>query len=110
MDEGIINYEYNMMIIENYSIKSATPLKAGKHQLVVETTIPKVGEPGTVKISVDGKSIRTTELKKTVPLAFTASETFDVGADLGSTVSLKYYDRRPFEFSGKILKVSVKLD
>jgi hypothetical protein len=31
----------------------------------------------------------------------------DVGADLGSTVSLDYYDRRPFEFNGKIGNVMV---
>jgi hypothetical protein len=39
----------------------------------------------------------------------TSNATFDVGADLGSTVSLDYFDRRPFEFGGKIEKVSVKL-
>ncbi len=36
-----------------------------------------------------------------LPAAFTASETFDVGTDLGSPVSLDYYARRPFEFNGK---------
>ena len=41
------------------------------------------------------------------PAAFTATETFDVGMDLGSTVSLGYFDRRPFKFSGKINDVTV---
>jgi arylsulfatase len=40
---------------------------------------------------------------------FTASETFDVGTDLGSPVSLNYFDRRPFAFNGKIKTVDVKL-
>jgi arylsulfatase len=44
-----------------------------------------------------------------VPLAFTASETFDVGIDLGSPVSSNYHDRRPFEFNGRIEKVNVQL-
>ena len=48
-------------------------------------------------------------LTRTVPLAFTASETFDVGADLGSTVSLSYLEKRPFEFDGKIHSVNVRL-
>lgn len=44
----------------------------------------------------------------TVPAAVTASGTFDIGVDLGSTVSLGYYDRRPFEFNCKIEKVHVQ--
>jgi arylsulfatase len=44
-----------------------------------------------------------------VPAAFTASETFDVGLDLGSPVSLDYFDRRPFRFTGRINGVSVEL-
>jgi hypothetical protein len=35
-------------------------------------------------------------------------ETFDVGEDLGSPVSLDYYDRAPFKFTGKIDTVKVK--
>jgi hypothetical protein len=45
----------------------------------------------------------------TVPAAFTASETFDVGTDLGSLVSRDYAERRPFKFEGKIGSVRVKL-
>jgi len=48
-------------------------------------------------------------LKRTVPAAFTATETFDVGVDLGSTVSLKYLDRRPFPLTGKNERVNVEL-
>ena len=51
-----------------------------------------------------------TTVKRTVPAAFTASETFDVGVDLGSPVSLDYFDRVPFPFSGKIGQVEVKLE
>jgi arylsulfatase len=48
-------------------------------------------------------------VKRTVPAAFTASESFDVGVDLGSPVSPVYFDRRPFRFDGRIGKVEVKL-
>ena len=48
-------------------------------------------------------------VKRTVPAAFTASESFDVGIDLGSPVSLDYFDRQPFRFNGKIEKVEVSL-
>jgi arylsulfatase len=46
---------------------------------------------------------------RTVPAAFTASESFDVGVDLGSPVSLDYFDRRPFAFDGTIDSVRVSL-
>jgi hypothetical protein len=41
--------------------------------------------------------------------AFTASETFDVGIDLGSPMSLAYCDRAPFAFNEKISEVKVEL-
>lgn len=40
---------------------------------------------------------------------FPASETFDVGVELGSPVSLDYFDRRPFAFAGKISSLKVEL-
>ena len=110
MDKGHLAYEYNMMIIERYSTKSATPLLAGKHTIEVDTTIARPGAPGTVVITVDGAQVGNVELKRTVPLAFTATETFDVGTDLGSPVSINYADRRPFTFNGKIKSVDVQLN
>jgi arylsulfatase len=58
---------------------------------------------------VDDKEIARTTVKRTVPAAFTASETFDVGVDLGSPVSLDYFDQRPFAFNGTIKEVKVEL-
>ena len=60
-------------------------------------------------LRVDGQEVAHTTVKRTVPAAFTASETFDVGVDLGSPVSIAYFDRRPFAFTGKIEKVEVEL-
>ena len=109
MDQGHLVYLYNMMIIEQYEARSAQPLAAGKHKIVVDTTIAGPGKEGTAVITVDGKEVGKAELKRTVPAAFTASESLDVGIDLGSTVSTDYYDRRPFKFDGKIASVRVEL-
>jgi hypothetical protein len=46
-------------------------------------------------LKVDGNEVGHDTVKCTVPAAFSASETFDVGVDLGSPVSLDYFDRRP---------------
>ena len=110
IDQGQLNYEYNMMLIERY--KAQTPkLSAGKHTIEVETILksPKPLSPADVVIRVDGKEMARTTVARTVPAAFTASETFDVGMDLGSPVSLDYEKRRPFAFNGMIQEVKVKL-
>ncbi len=65
--------------------------------------------PATVIVTVDGQEVAKTVVARTVPGAFTASESFDVGVDLGLTVSLVYDERRPFAFSGKIDQVKVEL-
>jgi arylsulfatase len=109
LQDGYLTYLYNMLIIEQYKLTTDEPIAAGKHQIEVDTRIVGLGKSGTVVIKVDGKSVGTLKLKQTVPAAFTASETFDVGVDLGSTVSLSYADLRPFEFQGKINKMNVDL-
>jgi arylsulfatase len=112
MDKGDLVYEYNMMIIERYTARSATRLAAGKRRIEVTTQLesPKPLSAADVVLKVDGQEVGRTKVKRTVPAAFSASETFDVGVDLGSTVSLDYFDRRPFKFDGNIEKVEVKLN
>jgi arylsulfatase len=109
MDKGRLVYEYNMMVIERYGVGSAEKLAQGRHRIEVDTTIPKPGAPAEVVLSVDGTEVARTQVARTVPAAFTASESFDVGTDLGSPVSLDYFDRRPFAFDGRIDSVKVDL-
>jgi arylsulfatase A-like enzyme len=109
LDEGYLVFEYNLMIIERYIVKSESKLAPGKHTVVVDTTIAHPGASAEIVISVDREVVARMMTKRTVPLAFTASETLDVGVDLGSPVSRAYFGRRPFKFDGEIDKVTVKL-
>lgn len=109
MDEGQLFYEYNLLIIERAFARSEGKLAAGKHKIEVSETIPQPGAPNEVVLKVDGKEVAKTTVKRTVPGAFTASETLDVGVDLGSPVSLDYFDRAPFKFDGEIEKIEVSL-
>ncbi|TWT46355.1 Arylsulfatase [Thalassoglobus neptunius] len=109
LDEGHLVYEYNMLLIDRFRFRSADPLTEGTHQIVVSTQISEPGGEGTVELFVDNESIGTLSLDQTVPVAFSATETFDVGIDLGSPVSTTYADRRPFPFDGTIDKVTVEL-
>jgi arylsulfatase len=110
MDQGHLVYLYNMMIVEQYTARSAERISPGKHKIEVITEIAGPGQKGTATILVDGTKVGKAALARTVPAAFSASETFDVGVDLGSTVSLDYFDRRPFKFEGKIDSVKVNLE
>jgi arylsulfatase len=109
MDDGHLTYEYNMMIIERYTARSNDKIAPGKHRIEVDSAIAKPGAPAEIVLTVDGKEVGRATVQRTVPAAFTASETFDVGIDLGSPVSLDYFDRRPFKFDGQIESVSVEL-
>ncbi|MFN0052483.1 MAG: arylsulfatase [Planctomycetales bacterium] len=109
MDKGRLIYEYNMLIIERTTATSAETIAPGKHRIEVDETIARPGAPADVVLKVDGNEVAKTTVQRTVPGAFTASETLDVGTDLGSPVSLDYYERAPFPFDGKIENVFVEL-
>ncbi|MBK7973719.1 MAG: arylsulfatase [Deltaproteobacteria bacterium] len=112
MDGGHLVYEYNMMILERYSARSASKLAAGNRHIEILTRLesPKPLSPAEVVLKVDGQEVARTTVKRTVPGAFSASETLDVGVDLGSPVSLDYFDRSPFRFDGTISTVRVQLN
>jgi arylsulfatase len=101
-----------MMIIECYTARSKNKIPAGRHRIEVTTTLAsaKPLSPAEVVLNVDGREVARTTAARTVPAAFSASETFDVGVDLGSTVSLDYFERRPFRFDGTIRRVDVKMN
>ncbi|MCA9171381.1 MAG: arylsulfatase, partial [Planctomycetales bacterium] len=110
MEDGHLCFEYNLFIVERYKFKSEAKIPAGQHQIEVKTTIPRPGAAATIVFTVDGKPMGELTAKRTAPAAFTASETFDVGLDLGSTVSEAYSERRPFKFDGKIKTVNVEMN
>ncbi len=111
MDNGYLKYEYNMMIIHQFKVSSKNKIADGKHIFEITTNIKdnKPGAPATITMVVDGKQVGELKTTGTVPLAFSASETLDVGIDLGSPVSFDYFERVPFKYDGKINTVHIKL-
>jgi arylsulfatase len=73
------------------------------------TIIATPGAPADVSLSVDGEAAGHGVVGGTVPAAFSATETFDVGIDLGSPVSLEYFERSGFAFEGTIVSMLVEL-
>ena len=109
MQDGVLTCDDNMMVIETYAGSSPAPIPGGDHVIDVVTTIAGPGQPAEVTVSVDGTESFRVAVARTVPAAFTASESFDVGADTGSPVSLAYADRHPFAFQGTMSQVRVNL-
>ncbi|MFK5854851.1 MAG: arylsulfatase [Bacteroidota bacterium] len=110
MDNGFLKAEYNAMTLNRYKIASESKIPTGKVKIEVELKYDnkeRIG-PATVKLRVNGKQVAQGRVEKSVPATFTASETFDVGEDLGSPVALDYFDKAPFKFNGKINSINIK--
>lgn len=105
---GELFYEYSALLLKRDKIKVGR-LPAGKVQIAFEMRTPKErAAPATVKFWINGKEAASGTVQRTIPLAFTASETFDVGSDTNSPVADAYFDKAPFAFQGKLTRVYFK--
>ena len=108
--DGALCYEYNLFEIHRTQIKAKDKLPTGKLKIEVVSKLvaPKPGAPMDVTLKVNGKVVAQGRVPITAPLLFTANDCFDIGSDLGSPVSLDYFDQKPFAFNGTIYNTDVK--
>jgi len=107
-ENGIAYNEFHTTAI--CSPTRAALLTGRNHTRVGSGTIAeRAGVPAVVTIAVDGKEAAICQVERTVRVAFSATETFDVGVDLGAPVSLTYRDQAPFEYDGVINSVKVEI-
>ena len=101
MDNGELVYEYNALSVSRSKIRSDKKIATGHVKIKVQTTFTsrKPGDPANVVLSVNDKEVTKGKIALTIPLVFTATESFDVGVDLGSPVSLDYFKKVPFKFT-----------
>ena len=86
---------------------------AGKHTIVFDfkSDGPGLGKGGTGVLSVDGKEVARNSMEHTTPITFPEDETFDIGQDTRTGVAmLEYRYDVPFKFTGKIDKLTFKLE
>lgn len=109
MDNGTLRAEYNAMTLNRYKVSSASAIPAGKVKIVVETRYDNQERmaPATLTLSVNDEEVGRGRIERSVPAVHTASETFDVGVDLGSPVAMDYSDRAPFRFNGRINRIDI---
>ena len=60
---------------------------------------------------VDGQEVARNSMEHTIPITFPEDETFDIGQDTRTGVaSMEYRYNVPFKFTGKINKLTIKLE
>ena len=89
---GKLKYCYNFFGIDITVVEATREIPGGHHQLRMEFKYDGGGlaKGGAVTLYVDGKSVGQGRVERTVPMAFSADETCDVGKEAGSPVSPDY--------------------
>lgn len=113
---------WNLVDLDRVRWQGDQPLAAGKHTLEFEfhydglgmgtlafNNMSGIGQGGTGTLKVDGAVVATKKLERTLPLILQWDETFDIGSDTGTPVADEDY-QVPFPFTGKLEKLTVRLD
>ena len=106
-DTGELCAEYNTLGVYRYKARSAGPVPNGKVRIEVEMASRRRNRRRRPPSSCasTGTQVGRGRVERSVPAGFSASETFDIGIDLGSPVSLDYHERAPFAFTGTIERI-----
>jgi arylsulfatase A-like enzyme len=113
---------WNLVDLERIKWEGAEALAPGKHTIAFDFRYEGLGvgtlafnsmsglaRPGTGTLSVDGKVVATKKMAKTLPIILQWDESFDIGSDTLTGVNDADY-RPPFAFTGKLEKVTIKVD
>jgi arylsulfatase len=105
-------YAYSNQPQDKFRVASDQPIPAGNH--VVRFSFKYdgggIGKGATGTLFVDGKQVAQGPIPRTIPIRFSADETFDVGEDTGTPVVEDYADKMPFAFTGTLKKFVVVLE
>jgi arylsulfatase len=108
---GRLTYCYNYAGAERYVISSSQPLPSGSHQVRMEFAYDGggLGKGGTVTLYIDGNSVGSGRVEKTLAIVFSADETADVGIKRGSPITPDLSTRNN-EFTGTVQLVVIETD
>jgi hypothetical protein len=103
-------FDYNGLMLAQFRWEGQQPLPAGKHTIVFNFTIdgPGIARGGSGALKVDGQTVATQKIPKTIPFLLPADETLDIGVDTRTSVNEADY-QVPFPFTGTINKLTFAL-
>jgi len=102
-------FHYNLAGVAHYNIAGKDKLSPGKHTILFDFKYDGggIGKGGKGTLQVDGKTVATGRIERTLPFRISLDETLDCGEDTGTPVSEDYHV--PFKFTGKLAKVVIDL-
>jgi hypothetical protein len=103
-------YCYNLFGLQQFKVHGETAVSPGEHQVRVEFAYDGggLGKGGTATLYLDGTKVGEGRIDATVPMAFSADETTDVGSDSGTPVSDDLGPRES-HFTGRVRWVEIDL-
>lgn len=104
-------YTYNFFHKHHYKLVSDINLPDGDidvKMVYTQRDSKELGAGGTATLFVNGKQTANGNIDKVVPYRFSATETMDIGMDLGAPVTPQY--KVPFEYTGEIKYVQFDLN
>lgn len=108
---GKLKYCYNFFGVDINFVEATSAIPEGHHQVRMEFKHDGGGlaKGGEVTLYVDGKAVGQGRVERTVPMAFSADETCDVGKEAGAPVSPDYGPEHN-AFSGEVNWVQIDLE
>jgi len=102
-------FVYNLCGVERYRVEGKEAIPAGRHVVTLDFNYDGggLGKGGKANLSVDGKTVATATIPRTIPFRMSLDETLDIGMDTGTPVSEDY--EVPFDFTGGLETVTIQL-
>ena len=110
LKDGLPAYCYNLFGLQQFTVYGDRPVPAGTQQVRMEFAYDGggLGKGGTATLYVNGEAAGSGRVEATVPLAFSADETCDLGADSATPVS-DDYTAAGSVFTGRVHWVQIDL-
>jgi arylsulfatase len=107
--DGKPTFVYNYLALDRFTFAGKEALPKGKVQLKVDFAYNGggFGKGAAVTMMVNDTQVAEGQLPKTIPIQISLGEGLDIGMDVGSAVD--FTSQLPFQFTGKIEKVTVEL-
>src|SRR5690606_16827787 len=101
-------YCYNFYGVDRFHVEGTEPLTQGTHEVRMDFDYDGGGpaKGGTVRLSIDDRTVGEGRVERTQPLPFASDEPFEIGTDHGSRVT---DDSRVHQFTGEVRWVEIAI-